>query len=245
MLQVRETRNWSSYGSGNATVGERLRAMQSLTDMLGIIAPVVLPRFADAAHAIACIQNHVECIESACSTRLADLSVELHACLVFTRALEQLRACYIGHMPDPNCDINDIIEDIRRKMKPDQQIACKMVMKGRHRVFHGSDTHSTLLLLQCTCAVAYILRVLASTNAPDAPSRSPKGDATDAGGSSDASAGSATRKTPSAIAAECASKVESTAADACDASVALLMQRIGISDLPSLMKEAVASHDDM
>lgn len=245
MLQVRETRNWSSHGSGHATVGERLRAMQSLTDMLGIIAPVVLPQFADAAHAIACIQHHAECVESACSARLADLSVELHACLVFMRALEQLRACYIGHMSDPNCDITDIIEDIRRKMKPEQQIACKMVMKGRHRVFHGTDMHSTLALLQCTCAVAHILRFLASTNALHAPSRSHKSRATDAGGSSDAIAGSATHKTPSAIAAECASKVESTAAEACDASVALLMQRIGISDLPSLMKEAVANHDDM
>jgi hypothetical protein len=148
-------------------------------------------------------------------------------------------------MPDPNCDITDIIEDILRKMKPDQQIACKMVMKGRHRVFHGSDMHSTLALLQCTCAVAHILRFLVPTNAPHAPSRSPKARATDAAGSSDASACSATRKTPSATAAECASKVESTAADACDASAALLLQRIGISDLPSLMKEAVASHDDM
>jgi hypothetical protein len=215
--------------------------MQSLTDMVSIITPVVLPRSADAAEAIASIMHHVKCVESACSSGLADLSVEFHACLVFMRALELLRACYIDHMQDPNSEIQeikDIVEDIKKKMKSsEQQILCDMVIQGRNYVFHGADMHRTLALLQCTCAAAQILRFLASDNALRAPSRSPKVRAADAVGSSDSSASSTTPKTPS--------NVECAAADACDASVTMLLRRIGISDLQSLIKETVSNHNDM
>ena len=245
LLQVRETRNWVGHGSGRATVGERLRAMQSLMDMLGIIGPVVLPALAVADQAIACIQHHVECVESACPGGLADLSVEFHACLIFMRALELLRVRYISLNPECKGEITDIIEKIRRKMRPEQQIACNMVRKGRHYVFHGADMRRSLALLQCTCAVAQLLRFLASQSSGHATSRSSKGGGSDAVGGSDASGGSATPKTPCAVGAKGASRVECEAADACDASVVLLMQRMRIADFPSLIKETVANHDDM
>jgi hypothetical protein len=219
--------------------------MQSLTDMVSIVTPVVLPQSDDAAEAIASIVHHVKCVESACSSGLADLSVEFHACLIFMRALEQLRACYIGHMPDPDSEIKDIIEDVKKKMKsPEQRILCDMVLQGRNYVFHGADMHRTLALLQCTCAVAHILRFLASNNALCAPSRSPKVRAADAVGSSDSRASSTTPKTPSANVSS-SSNVECAAADACDASVTLILQRVGISDLQSLIKETVSNHHDM
>ncbi len=230
------TRNWVGHGSGYATVGERLRAMQSLMDMLGIITPIVLPRSADAANAIASIQHHINCVQSASSTGMADLSVELHACLIFMRALEQLRTYYKDQMKDPNCEITAIIEDIRIKMKPEQQIVCRMVVKGRNYVFHGTDMQRTLGLLQCTCAVAQIFRFLASDNSSILRSRSSKDCAASAADSSNSSAGEDIQFAPSA---------ELTAADACDASAALLLQRIGISDLPSLIKEVVSIHDEM
>jgi hypothetical protein len=238
-LQVRVTRNWVGHGSGYATVEERLRAMQSLMDMLGIITPIVLPRSADAANAIASIQHHMNRVQSASSTGMADLSVELHACLIFMRALEQLRTYYKDQMKDPNCEITAIIEDIRIKMKSEQQIVCKMVVKGRNYVFHGTDMQRTLGLLQCTCAVAQIFRFLASNNSSILRSRSSKDCAASAADSSNSSAGSV----PPDI--QFAPSAELTAADACDASVALLLSRIGISDLPSLIKEVVAIHNEM
>lgn len=130
--------------------------MHSMIDVLRILSP----HFADAAAAIASIQQHVTCIESACTTGLADLSVEFHACLVFMRALEQLRTCYTRLMPGSSGEITEIIEAIRKMMRPEQQILCHMVLKGRNYMFHGADMHRSLALLQCTCAVAMILRFL-------------------------------------------------------------------------------------
>jgi hypothetical protein len=112
-------------------------------------------------------------------------------------------------------------------------------------VFHGADMRSTLALLQCTCAVAQLLRFLASQSSGHATSRPSKCGGSDAVGGSDASGGSATLETPCAVGAKSASRVECEAADACDASVVLLMQRMRIADLPSLIKETVANHDDM
>jgi hypothetical protein len=186
-----------------------MRALQSLADMLGIISPVVPPQFADAASkVIASIQHHFECVESAFSVGLAELSVEFHALLIFIRSLEQLRSCFISQNPDHDGDITDIVEKICLKMKPEQQILCKIVKMGRDYVFHGADMRRTLALLQCTCAVAQLLRVLLSQNSAHAPS--------------------------------CCKS-----ADKCDTSVVLLIQRMGISDIPSLMKEAVANHHEM
>lgn len=214
--------------------------MQSLMDMFNIIGPVVLPASTIAEEAIACIQHKIECVESECSGGLADISVEFHAWLIFMRALEQLRCRYMSLNPMCNGEITGIIEEIRKKTKkPEQRIACNMVLKGRHYVFHGADMRRTLALLQCTCAVAQLLRFLASQNSSDVSLRASEG------GGSDASSSSATPKTPFAAAAKSASRVDCEAADACDASVVLLMQRMRIGALPSLIKETVSNHDDM
>jgi hypothetical protein len=57
-------------------------------------------------------------------------------------------------------DITDMIDAIRStgKLKAEQVMMCDVVVKGRHYMFHGTDTRRSLALLQCTCAVASLLR---------------------------------------------------------------------------------------
>jgi len=169
------TRSWWSHGSDNVTVVECTHAMQSLIDMLGMMVPVVLPRPADADAAIACIQSRITRVESALSddpaSAPAELSIEFHSCLIFMRALEQLRAAacsskVLEALPHDS-DINEIIDIIRLtgKLKPEQAVMCDIVVKGCHYMFHGADTHRTLALLQCTCAVAPLLQYLGASDA--------------------------------------------------------------------------------
>ncbi len=137
--------------------------MQSLLGMLEIMSPAVLPHRKDANAALAaCILSHLTCVESALCAEV-ELSVEQHACLVFMRALKQLR----DHARDrlPSCphdgDIGAIIEEILKKhSRAEQQLACSMVLKGRHYMFHGAHIRMTLPLLQSACAVSLLLRSL-------------------------------------------------------------------------------------
>ena len=209
-LQVLVTRNWWSHGSGHVTVAGCTRALQSLIDMLGMMVPVVLSRPADADAALASIQSCITRVESAFSddpaSAPAELSIEFHSCLIFMRALVQLRAAacssaMLKTLPHDS-DISEIIIAIRSagKLKPEQVVMCDVVDKGRHYMLHGTDTRRTLALLQCTCAVAPLLRFLG------------------------------------APAAE---------ADACEASAMQLMQRMGISDVKTILQEVVASHSAM
>lgn len=156
------TRNWLSHGSSHVTVSECLRAMQSLMDMLEIMSPAVLPHASDADAALACIRGHMTCVESALVADV-ELSVELHACLVFMRALEQLRVCARSCLPPHahNDDICTITEEISKKHnRPEEQLACRMVLQGRHYMFHGAHMRMTLPLLQSACAVSLLLRSL-------------------------------------------------------------------------------------
>jgi hypothetical protein len=156
------TRNWLSHGSSHMTILECLRAMQSLIDTLEIISPAVLPHVADADAALACIQSHITCVETALCAEV-ELSVELHACLVFMRALEQLRVCARSCLPPRahDGDINIIIEEIP-KSRPEtpERLLCSMVLKGRNYMFHGANMSMTLPLLQSACAVSLLLRSL-------------------------------------------------------------------------------------
>ena len=136
--------------------------MQSLLGMLEIMSPAVLPHTNDADAALACIQSHFASVESALCSEV-ELSVEQHACLVFMRALKQLRDCARDRLPScaHDDDIGTIIEELSRKRsRPEQQLACSMVLKGRHYMFHGADTRMTLPLLQSACAVSLLLRSL-------------------------------------------------------------------------------------
>jgi len=157
------TRNWLSHGSSHVAASECVRAMQSLMDLLDIISPAVLPSASDADAVLASIQSHITRVEVALPAE-ADLSVELHTCLVFMRALQQLRVCARARLPprthdgDNDGDIATIIDEILKKCKPEQQLLCSMVLKGRHYMFHGADTRMTLPLLQSACAVSLLLR---------------------------------------------------------------------------------------
>ena len=161
MLQVAVTRNWLSHGSSHVAASECVRAMQSLMDLLDIISPAVLPSASDADAVLACIQSHITRVEVALPAE-ADLSVELHTCLVFMRALQQLHVCARACLPPRthDGDITTIIEEILKKCKSEQQLLCSMVLKGRHYMFHGADTRMTLPLLQSACAVSLLLRFL-------------------------------------------------------------------------------------
>jgi len=159
LLQVVVTRNWLSHGSSHVAASECVRAMQSLMDLLDIISPAVLPSASDADAVLASIQSHITRVEVALPAE-ADLSVELHTCLVFMRALQQLRVCARARLPPRthDGDITTIIDEILKKCNPQQQLLCSMVLKGRHYMFHGADTRMTLPLLQSACAVSLLLR---------------------------------------------------------------------------------------
>ncbi len=136
--------------------------MQSLLVMLEIMSPVVLPHTTNADPALACIQSHFASVESALCAEV-ELSVEQHACLVFMRALKQLRDHARDHLPScpHDGDIGAIIEELsRRHSRPVQQLACRMILKGRHYMFHGAHMRMTLPLLQSACAVSLLLRSL-------------------------------------------------------------------------------------
>ena len=132
-----------------------------LINLLDIVSPAVPPHASDADAVLACIQSHITRVEVALPAE-ADLSVELHTCLVFMRALQQLRVCASACFPPRthDGDITTIIEEILKKCKPEQQLLCSMVLKGRHYMFHGADTRITLPLLQSACAVSLLLRFL-------------------------------------------------------------------------------------
>jgi hypothetical protein len=91
------------------------------------------------------------------------------------RALEQLRICARSCLPPHahNDDICTITEEILKKHnRPEEQLACRMVLQGRHYMFHGAHMRMTLPLLQSACAVSLLLRSLgapaAVANACDA-----------------------------------------------------------------------------
>jgi hypothetical protein len=55
-------------------------------------SPAFLPHVSDADAVLACIQIHITCVVVAIPAE-ADLSVKLHTCPVFMRALQQLLVC--------------------------------------------------------------------------------------------------------------------------------------------------------
>jgi hypothetical protein len=104
---------------------------------------------------------------------------------------------------------------------------CDVVLKGRNYLVHGSDVHNTLALVQCTCAVAQLLRFLYRQSSParllpqkydSAASSMPKAHA---------------EFFPGYAAAE---DVETSALQ--------LMDRMGISDVDTLLKDIVVAHSD-
>jgi hypothetical protein len=258
------------HGSGKVMVAECKRAMQSLIDMLDIVVPVDLDRPSDALATQASIQRHIECMESVLSdgpeAAFVELSVESHAYLVFMRALEQLRSAALScpaliakkapcsdessavkteTQLSQNSDITALIGSIKSRMNKvnnfEHSVLCDVVVKGRNYVFHGTDSHKTLALLQCTCAVASLIRFIDSySSAPSIKVRTP-----DAAGSSDTVPGSASPKTPATPAFGATDNVECGAAEACETSALQLMVRVGICDVKILLKEVVAEHAAM
>ncbi len=257
------TRNWMCHGSGKVMIAESKRAMQSLIDMLDIVVPVVLGRPSDAvATTQACIRRHIECMESVLSddpdAAFVDLSVESHAYLIFVRALEQLRGAVLNcpalkvkkasfsdessaakteMQLSQNSDITELIKSIKQ-MNNVKSVLCDVVVKGRNYLFHGTDSHKTLALLQCTCAVASLIRFIYSySSAPSIKVRTP-----DAAGINDTVPGSASPQTPATPAFGATGNVECGAVEACETSVLQLMARVGICDVKALLKEVVAEH---
>ncbi len=68
--------------------------MQLLMVLLDITRQLFcrVPHASDADAVLACIQIHITCVVAAIPAE-ADLSVKLHTCLVFMRALQQLLVC--------------------------------------------------------------------------------------------------------------------------------------------------------
>lgn len=149
------------HGNSHVTASECVRAMRSLMDWVDIISPAVLPSASDADAVMACIQSDIMRVEMALPAE-ADLSVELHTCLVFMHALQQLRVCARACLPPRthDGDIATIIEEILKKCKPEQQLLCNLVLKGRHYMFRRADTLMTLPLLLSACAVSLLLRYI-------------------------------------------------------------------------------------
>jgi hypothetical protein len=209
---VSVTRSWVSHGSGHASVAECIRAMQSLIEILRIIVPVVLPD-ADADTAIASIRNHIKIVETA-QANLAlgvSMSIPSHACLIFMRAMHQLReAAAAKVLSGLDCDIaddNGALEAIRKTgiLSGDNIVFWDLVKKGRNYIFHGKHNNNTTFLLLCTCAVEKLLRFLCALGSSPDPRIS-------------------------------------NLADACHASAKQLMERMGISDVKTLVQAFVESH---
>ncbi len=225
------TRHWYSHGIGIVSVAECTRAMQSLIDMLGIIAPVLLACPSDANATLDSIQGRIARVESLLSySDRVEISVESHACLIFMRALECLRVAVGSELEVPHgIDIIDAIQRIPkiRTARPVHTMLCDVVLKGRNYLVHGSDVHNTLALVQCTCAVAQLLRFLYRQS----PARFlPK------------EYYSAASSMPKAHAETFPGYA---AADDVETSALQLMDRMGISDVDTLLKDIVVAHSDM
>jgi hypothetical protein len=218
-LQVLVKRNWFSHGSGHVAVAECTGAMQSLIDMLNIISPIVICRSADADAAVASIQGHIFSVESALSQDPSippSLSIHFQACLMFIRAMRQLRI--IAAKNGVSTLDRDIADETpgapgaikatkdTGKLSGSEAFCCEIVLRGRNYIFHGKNVDKTVSLLICTCAVATLLRVIcrdvARTNVCEA-------------------------------------------ADVCEASVQQLMVRVGLFDIKYLWREICSNHSEM
>jgi tetratricopeptide (TPR) repeat protein len=85
------TRNWWSHGSGLVTIPECVRAMKSLIDLIGIVCRLDISGQSCADSSIERIQWHIAIVESSRLSLSAEFSVPFHTCIVFMRALDQLR----------------------------------------------------------------------------------------------------------------------------------------------------------
>jgi hypothetical protein len=218
-LQVFVKRNWFSHGSGHVAVAECTGAMQSLIDMLKIIGSIVVCRRVDADAAIVSVQGHIFSVESALSQDPSippSLSIHFQACLMFIRAMRQLRiiaaekgvSALDRDIADETPGAPGVIKAIKDtgKLSGQEAFCCEIVLRGRNYIFHGKNVDKTVSLLICTCAVATLLRVICRD---------------------------ATRP-----------KV-CEAADFCEASVKQLMVRIGVSDIKYLWREIYSNHSEM
>ena len=156
--------------------------MQCVLDMLGIILPVLLPPPSSSASsaphqpspfdtAFASIHQLITLAESFLSDHsapaLADLSIPFHTDLIFMRAMQQLHAAAgssaaLNHPLPHDSDIAAVIQAIRSSdnLQPLEVLMCDIVAHCSRHTISGSDTHRTLALLMCTCAVAHLLRFL-------------------------------------------------------------------------------------
>jgi hypothetical protein len=244
-LQVFVTRNWWSHGSGHVAVPECTRVMKSLVDILTIVRPI-----ADTEAAIASVQRHISFIESSLSSECAELSVPFHSSLIFIRALDQLRiaACGSSTLKDKNnekfsrdSDVAEIIQAMK-STAGNLSFLCELVQKGRNYMFHGADTHRTLSLLLCTCAVAQLLRLLVKDMPLTSSASTP---VSDTASGSDSSPTFVTPKAPTTPSVRSASSFTCEPADACEASAMQLMDRMRIFDSSLLLQEIVKSHSEM
>lgn len=240
------TRHWWSHNSGHLAVAECMRVIKSVADILKIVHAV-----ADVEEAITLVQGHIRCIESALSSMSAELSIPFHASLIFIRALDQLRIAASCSSTlkdqDKNCfsrdsDVATIIIAINNNSSGKLKFMCNLVLKGRNYMFHGTDAHRTFSLLQCTCAVAQLLRFVYK-DAPQVPS--PRTNVSDTASSSKSSPGTLTPKTPNAPSLRSASSFTCEPADMCEASAIELINRMGICDAGLLLQDIVNSHSDM
>lgn len=221
--------------------------MQSVMVLIEFMSPVVTSCPSDATILLASIQSRISSVESiffAPSSAVAELSVESHACIVFIRALDQLRTAAYKMFSDLKYDeeITDILIKIRStgnlKGFSFLPLFCNLVIKGRNYLSHGADMHKTFSLLLCTCAAASLLRFLYK----DTPF-SPKFK-NDADSSSGSSLGSATSTTPSGIVLRAPSSV-CEPAEQLEASVKQLLERMCICDTKLLVHEIVKNHSEM
>ncbi len=219
--------------------------MQSVMVLIEFMSPVVKSCPSDATSLLASIQSRISLVESiffAPSSAVAELSVESHACIVFIRALEQLRTAAYKMFSDLKYDeeITEILIKIRStgNLKGTDPLFCNLVIKGRNYLSHGADMHKTFSLLLCTCAAASLLRFLYK----DTPF-SPKVK-NDADNSSGSSLGSATPTTPSGIVLRAPSSV-CEPAEQLEASVKQLLERMCICDTELLVREIVKNHSEM
>ncbi len=174
------TRHWWSHDSGIVTIPECIRAIQSLIDVINILCVVEKSSRSLADDTIKSLQGHIAIVEVSHLSKSAELSVPFHACIVFMRALNQLRifastASFHKQRQDKenhvvtkfsrDSDFKDVLEAIK-KFANNLSFVCDMLKKGRNYFFHGTDSHQTFLLLICAFAVAPLLKMLYTSKNP-------------------------------------------------------------------------------
>jgi hypothetical protein len=226
-MQVSVTRNWFSHGSGRVAVAECTRVIQSVKKMICLIGEWSA---SDSHVVLDCIGYRISSIESVISDLSTDsevLSIESHAFIIFVRALGQLRtaACQRFNL-EQDVEIVKVVDTILKTgtMTSRDSFFCELIKKGRHYIFHGTDTHRTFSLLLCTCAVASLLRCVSSSDASPI-SLSPK-----------LSVGKVARTSSPFICAP---------ANLCEARVMQLLLRMEVFDIKLLVHDIVAKHSDM